>query len=97
MIDKENKTEWRIIGKSVRGDSHQRKSVRKQDAIGWIPNTKLGTSLIMAVADGHGSTTCFRSHLGARFAVQVAILELSYLLNDKYNLPVSSTVKQMTE
>lgn len=56
---------WRTIGASVRGASHVRRNQPNQDAL------LLGEGAA-AVADGHGSATCFRSDIGAAIAVDVA-------------------------
>jgi hypothetical protein len=43
-----------------------------QDAIGWVENADCAGSVLLAVADGHGSAKCFRSHYGSRFAIDAA-------------------------
>lgn len=60
---------WQIAGASVRGAAHERSGMPNQDAIQWTGN---GSSLVLAVADGHGSTRYPRSHVGARIAVETA-------------------------
>jgi serine/threonine protein phosphatase PrpC len=62
---------WRVFGRSVRGVSHRRRHIPNQDAIKWSA-TPAG-DLALAVADGHGSSACFRSETGAAFAVQCAL------------------------
>ena len=66
-------SEWRVIGKSVKGSTHLRDQKPNQDAIAWHPNEGHGLPLILAVADGHGSTKYFRSHFGAQLATRTAI------------------------
>lgn len=66
---------WHVIGASVVGSSHERAGQRCQDAIRHTGKPEPGLPAIAAVADGHGSAKCFRSHLGADFAV-VAALEV---------------------
>jgi len=61
---------WRVLGASVRGDSHRRSGAPNQDAIALIPGERGPT--IVAVADGHGSAESFRSDAGSAFAVRVA-------------------------
>jgi len=60
---------WQAAGASVRGAAHERSGMPNQDAIHWIGN---GSSLVLAVADGHGSVRYPRSHVGARIAVETA-------------------------
>jgi serine/threonine protein phosphatase PrpC len=60
--------EWKVLGESVRGASHIRNDLPNQDAIKICEHP-----LILAVADGHGSTKCPHSDLGAQFAVNTAI------------------------
>jgi serine/threonine protein phosphatase PrpC len=64
---------WRIIGKSVLGASHSRGDLPNQDAISWKQKPDTGVPLVLSIADGHGSERYFRSDVGAKFAVQVAI------------------------
>jgi serine/threonine protein phosphatase PrpC len=60
---------WRVAGRSVRGASHQRRGAPNQDAIIWAPDH--GGTVILAVADGHGSRASYRSGTGSALAVQV--------------------------
>jgi len=62
-------TSWWIWGKSVRGVTHQLQNKPLQDA--WGQKTEEGFS-VLAVADGHGSTTAPYSAIGARLAVETA-------------------------
>jgi serine/threonine protein phosphatase PrpC len=68
---------WRVFGRSVRGASHRRRLIPNQDAFGWGA-TPTGQQVI-AVADGHGSSACFRSETGAEFAVRCALDLISEL------------------
>ena len=63
---------WRVTGQSVRGASHVRTGLPNQDAIRWLPESGTGLPLVLAVSDGHGSAKCFRSSVGAGFAVKIA-------------------------
>lgn len=72
MGEDKREIQWRVIGTSVRGASHVRAGLPKQDAIGWLPESGEGLPLIVAVSDGHGSAKCFRSDIGALLAVQIA-------------------------
>ncbi|HET6975245.1 MAG TPA: PP2C family serine/threonine-protein phosphatase [Pyrinomonadaceae bacterium] len=60
---------WQAAGASVRGAAHERSGMPNQDAIQWTGN---GSSLVLAVADGHGSARYPRSHIGATIAVKTA-------------------------
>ena len=62
---------WRVFGRSVRGASHRRRGLPNQDALGWTA-TPAG-HLVLAVADGHGSSACFRSDTGSALAVQCSL------------------------
>jgi serine/threonine protein phosphatase PrpC len=64
---------WRAIGCSVRGAAHKRSGLPNQDAIKRWPAGGEGTPLILAVADGHGSSKYFRSDRGADLAVTTAV------------------------
>jgi len=59
---------WRVIGASVQGTSHQKHELPCQDAHGYLV---LPNSVIVAVADGAGSAE--RSDQGAQLAVQQAL------------------------
>jgi alpha-D-ribose 1-methylphosphonate 5-triphosphate synthase subunit PhnG len=64
--------DWRVIGASVIGSSHEVSQTRCQDA--WSLAYSLGPggdTAIVAVADGAGSATY--SHLGARTATRCAV------------------------
>jgi len=65
--------EWRLIGESVKGASHVRGGKPNQDAIAWAPIERQGVSVVLAVADGHGSVAHPRSEVGSRLAVKTAI------------------------
>src|ERR1700693_1868223 len=62
---------WRVFGRSVRGASHRRRRIPNQDALGCV--TSPSGKQVLAVADGHGSSACFRSGTGAELAVQCAL------------------------
>jgi serine/threonine protein phosphatase PrpC len=68
---------WRVFGRSVRGSSHRRRQVPNQDALGWA--TTAAGQQVLAVADGHGSSACFRSETGAELAVHCALELISEL------------------
>jgi serine/threonine protein phosphatase PrpC len=85
LTDDCNVPAWRVIGQTVQGASHKQTGRPNQDAISHWPVSGKGTALIVAVADGHGSAKCFRSHTGAKFAVTAAIEGLQWYLNEQPN------------
>lgn len=66
----ENKM-WHGIHESVIGKSHIKLQMPNQDAVKI--HALNDRTLLAVVADGHGSKKCFRSDLGAQFAVASAI------------------------
>ncbi len=64
---------WRVVGRSVRGAQHVRRQLPNQDALAWWPPDGVGTTVVLAVADGHGSAQSPRSAEGARLAVETAV------------------------
>lgn len=75
---------WSVLGKSVRGASHERARLPNQDAMRWWPNTGLGPPLLLAVSDGHGSPRSFRSDRGARMAVEAVEAALRSFLESEF-------------
>jgi serine/threonine protein phosphatase PrpC len=41
--------------------------------MGWFPERRAAPEFVVAVADGHGSPKCFRSHVGSRFGVEIGL------------------------
>lgn len=64
---------WQVSGASVRGAAHVRQSLPNQDAIAWRSAADADGPIVIALADGHGSPRCLRSHRGAKFAVRLAL------------------------
>jgi serine/threonine protein phosphatase PrpC len=81
QTDNEYKPTWYIIGRSVRGASHQRSGMPNQDAIQFasIPESQ---TAILAISDGHGSERYFRSHLGSQYAVEIAVAEMRQFVHE---------------
>jgi len=79
-------TEWQVVGQSVRGATHERNGLPNQDAIRWLPSSGRGSSVVLAVADGHGSARYPRSHTGAQIAVEIATKLIDEFLNSQDNL-----------
>jgi serine/threonine protein phosphatase PrpC len=64
---------WRAVGRSAEGSAHRRGRIPNQDAIRLWNAHGDGQSVIVAVADGHGSAIHFRSATGSRLAVDAAV------------------------
>jgi serine/threonine protein phosphatase PrpC len=92
---------WQAIGASVRGASHIRAGRPNQDALRWWPRRGNGSTLILAVSDGHGGDRYTRSHIGAGIAVRTAVQVLSRDLLGLYPAEVAeadlSQIKGMCE
>lgn len=67
---------WRVVGASVPGAAHKRAGKPNQDSLQWSQQSGTGLPLVLSVSDGHGSAVCFRSEVGSRLAVDVAIRTL---------------------
>lgn len=74
-----------------------RAGLPNQDAIYWLPRAGEGSSLILAVSDGHGSAKSFRSATGAFLAVRAAATETSYLRTNQRGQSDLSAVKRVAE
>jgi serine/threonine protein phosphatase PrpC len=64
---------WSALSSSVRGASHEKNGLPNQDA---VRSRNPGTGhemLLMAIADGHGSTRSFRSDRGSALASECAL------------------------
>lgn len=89
--------QWHVIGQSVRGASHVRAGLPNQDAIHWLPRSRLGPPLILAVSDGHGSAKSFRSDVGSRLAVEKTAWLIQDLLDGQPDPRNLSAVKRTAE
>lgn len=78
---------WRILGHSVRGKQHVTKNLPNQDAIEWWDRETESLPRVLAVADGHGSAKSFRSDVGSRLAVEMAIAAARELLQSAADNP----------
>jgi serine/threonine protein phosphatase PrpC len=85
---------WQAVGRSVRGAVHERSGMPNQDAICWMGN---GSLVVLAVADGHGSTRYPRSHIGASFAVETATQLVHDFLLGQADAENLSVVKRAAE
>jgi len=73
VVDKLKQKKWRIVAKSVRGALHVRTGQPNQDAMLWRDLSDSDEALVVAISDGHGSASCFRSDKGAFMAVSAAV------------------------
>jgi hypothetical protein len=74
---------WQVVGQSVRGAVHERNGLPNQDAICWLPASGEGSSIVLAVADGHGSARYSRSHIGSCLAVESAAQLVHEFINSQ--------------
>ena len=75
-MEQKRRLYWRCGGKTVQGASHLRAGLPNQDALGWSPESGSGPPLILIISDGHGSAKSFRSHIGAKIAVEQATKQI---------------------
>ncbi len=90
---------WHALGDSVRGAAHMRNGLVNQDGIDWSPRSAkaFGLPIIMTLSDGHGSSKCFRSNLGAQFATKSAKDVIKQFLSSDISLSDLSIVKHLFE
>ena len=75
MSDTSVKLVWGVFGDSTRGSSHLRSGLPNQDSLGkWAGSG--GSPAVLAVSDGHGSASHFRSDIGSRMGVEAAVRAL---------------------
>jgi hypothetical protein len=89
--------QWQVAGESVRGAAHERNGLPNQDAIYWLPVAGHGSSLVLAVADGHGSARYSRSHIGASLAVESSVQLVQEFLDSQTGAGNLSLTKDATE
>jgi hypothetical protein len=82
------------FGAAVRGAAHRRLGTPNQDALRIYT---VGATTILALADGHGSERCFRSDVGARLAVGIAVRVLSRSVQAGEALSDLETVGRLTQ
>ncbi|MFP4396294.1 MAG: PP2C family serine/threonine-protein phosphatase, partial [Anaerolineales bacterium] len=89
--------EWRVLGHSVRGAAHHRSGLPNQDAIHWLPATRVGPPLILAISDGHGSAKNFRSDVGSDLAVRQTAWLIQDLVDGQPDPANLSAIKRTAE
>lgn len=72
---------WQAFGHSIQGATHRRHGLPNQDSLKLLNENGEHWPIIVAVADGHGSSKCPRSHIGSEFAVKAAVDVLSAALS----------------
>jgi len=80
---KESPVIWRAFGRSIRGASHEKRGLENQDALLCVAGEDVNSPVIVAVSDGHGSSSCYRSGAGAELAVEVTAGCVSRLFTNK--------------
>lgn len=91
---------WRAIGDTTRGASHERSGLPNQDWLDWYPKVPgtTGPPLVLAVADGHGSSKCFRSDRGSKIATLAAKQAVKQvLLKTESDFSDLSRIKRLLE
>jgi serine/threonine protein phosphatase PrpC len=68
---------WSALSASVRGASHEKNGQPNQDSVRARNPGSGHEMLLMAIADGHGSTRSFRSDKGSALAAECALRELA--------------------
>jgi serine/threonine protein phosphatase PrpC len=71
---------WTALSASVRGASHEKTGQGNQDAVRSRNPSTGQNALLLAIADGHGSTRSFRSDVGSAMGAECALRELSKLV-----------------
>jgi len=67
---------WTALSASVQGASHEHRGQGNQDAVRLNNPSGLDDTVILAIADGHGSARSFRSARGSAMAAECALHEL---------------------
>ena len=73
---------WLVYSKSVMGALHSLTGYSNQDSILWKQSHNSDT-IVMSVADGHGSDIHFRSKVGSLLAVKTAVATLFKLFHNQ--------------
>jgi len=71
---------WTALSASVVGASHLQNGLGNQDAVRLKNPSGADDVLLLAVADGHGSTRSFRSERGSALAAECALRELGQFI-----------------
>ncbi len=71
---------WSALAASVRGASHESRGQQNQDAVRLKNPCGANDFLLLAVADGHGSSRSFRSERGSTLAAECALRVLGEMI-----------------
>ena len=85
VVDKcitSNSKKWLVCSKSVKGALHSLTGNSNQDSIRW-KQSSISNTIVMSVADGHGSDIHFRSKIGSQIAVKTAVETLFELFHNQ--------------
>jgi serine/threonine protein phosphatase PrpC len=86
---------WTALSASVRGASHEKNGLPNQDAVRSRNPGSGHEMLLLAIADGHGSTRSFRSDKGSALAAECALRELAkFVRRLGPNAPISKVRNQ---
>jgi Protein phosphatase 2C len=80
--------QWQVLGKSIRGSSHERKGLENQDYFDYTRGPDGELPFCLAVSDGHGSKKHFRSASGSFLAVEKALAALNEFEASASSLPL---------
>jgi serine/threonine protein phosphatase PrpC len=72
---------WTALSASVRGASHEKTGQGNQDAVRLKNPSGAEDVMLIAMADGHGSTRSFRSDRGSAMASECAVREMGRLIS----------------
>jgi Protein phosphatase 2C len=86
-----------VGGASERGALHTQRGLPNQDAIGWDQPRQNGLPVLLALSDGHGGASYFRSDAGSQIAVKVALAVGRELADQADAAPDLSSVKREAE
>ena len=89
--------QWQVLGKSIRGASHERKGLENQDHIDYTRGPDGELPFCLAISDGHGSKKHFRSATGSHLAVGKALAVLKEFENSASSRPLSELSCQAVE
>lgn len=78
---------WLVLPRSVPGTAHRRTETPNQDAFLFKTGEDGRAPIVLAVSDGHGSPKSFRSDLGAKLAVEIAVETTWTFQHDSISLP----------
>src|ERR1700749_819214 len=86
---------WTALSASVRGASHEKTGQGNQDAVRLHNPSGPDDVLLLAIADGHGSTRSFRSDRGSALAAECALSELArFVRRLGFDAPISRVRNQ---